>query len=150
MEVHWNYIFFEKYMYILFFYLRRWIFWNPTLLLKRIKFNSYLLNLVSKNGTGINMPHSVTFNTYCFKLAYCAYCAFKDTRVLYIDWNFPVLKQITCWMIENFSLFWGKVTWICNIQPFLLVERKPMNHTLIFSDFKFSKYVCTSTVVLSD
>lgn len=106
MEVHWNYIFFEKYMYILFFYLRRWIFWNPTLLLKRIKFNSYLLNLVSKNGTGINMPHSVTFNTYCFKLAYCA---FKDTRVLYIDWNFLVLKTDHMLNDNTFPYFEAKL-----------------------------------------
>lgn len=49
------------------------------------------------------MPHSVTFNTYCFKLAYCAYCAFKDTRVLYIDWNFLVLK--TDHMLNDRKLF---------------------------------------------
>lgn len=46
------------------------------------------------------MPHSVTFNTYCFKLAYCA---FKDIRVLYIDWNFPVLK--TDHMLNDRKLF---------------------------------------------
>lgn len=46
------------------------------------------------------MPHSVTFNTYCFKLAYCA---FKDTRVLYIDWNFLVLK--TDHMLNDRKLF---------------------------------------------
>lgn len=49
------------------------------------------------------MPYSVTFNTYCFKLAYCAYCAFKDTRVLYIDWNFLVLK--TDHMLNDRKLF---------------------------------------------
>lgn len=83
------------------------------------------------------MPHSVTFNTYCFKLAYCA---FKDTRVLYIDWNFLVLK--TDHMLNDRKLFpiLRQSYMNSNIQPFLqqmVVERKPMNHTLIFQILNF-------------
>lgn len=96
------------------------------------------------------MPHSVTFNTYCFKLAYCA---FKDTRVLYIDWNFLVLK--TDHMLNDRKLFPILRQSYMNMQYSTFSstngcgkeDNEPHSY---FSDFKFSKYVCTSTVVLSD
>lgn len=96
------------------------------------------------------MPHSVTFNTYCFKLAYCA---FKDTRVLYIDWNFLVLK--TDHMLNDRKLFPILRQSYMNMQYSTFSSTdgcgKEANEPhSYFSDFKFSKYVCTSTVVLSD
>lgn len=93
------------------------------------------------------MPHSVTFNTYCFKLAYCA---FKDTRVLYIDWNFLVLK--TDHMLNDRKLFPILRQSYMNMQYsiFSSCGKEANEPHSYFSDFKFSKYVCTSTVVLSD